>query len=54
MAGIFAYYFVSNAVRDAREVGTSGGRLILNTAFPRVLLPLSSVITAFKRFVPTC
>ena len=30
-----------------------GGRLILNTAFPRVLLPLSSVITAFMRFLPT-
>ncbi len=31
----------------------SGGRLILNTAFPRVLLPLASVIIAFKRFLPT-
>jgi teichoic acid transport system permease protein len=30
-----------------------GGRLILNTAFPRALLPLSSVVTAFTRFVPT-
>jgi teichoic acid transport system permease protein len=32
---------------------TGGGRLILNTAFPRALLPLSSVITAFLRFLPT-
>jgi teichoic acid transport system permease protein len=31
----------------------AGGRLILNTAFPRALLPLSSVITAFMRFLPT-
>ena len=32
---------------------TKGGRLILNSAFPRALLPLSAVITAFMRFVPT-
>ncbi len=41
VAGIFAYYFVS------------GGKLVLNTAFPRTLLPLSTVITSFYRFVPT-
>jgi len=52
-AGIFAYYFVSNSVRDGVKSVVSGGRLILNSAFPRMLLPLSSVITAFKRFVPT-
>src|SRR3712207_6612610 len=52
MAGLFAYYFVSDAVRKAVKSVTSGGRLILNTAFPRALLPLSSVVTAFKRFLP--
>jgi teichoic acid transport system permease protein len=52
MAGLFAYYFVSDAVRKAVKSVTSGGRLILNTAFPRALLPLSSVITAVKRFLP--
>jgi teichoic acid transport system permease protein len=53
MAGIFAYYFVSGAVRNGTKAIVSGGRLILNTAFPRVLLPVSSVIIAFKRFLPT-
>lgn len=53
MAGIFAYYFVSGAIRDSVKSVTSGGRLILNSAFPRVLLPLASVVTAFKRFIPT-
>jgi ABC-type polysaccharide/polyol phosphate export permease len=53
IAGIFAYYFVTGAVRDSVKSVTSGGRLILNSAFPRALLPLSSVITAFKRFIPT-
>jgi len=53
MAGIFAYYFVSGAVRQGTKSVVSGGRLILNTAFPRILLPVSSVVIAFKRFVPT-
>ena len=53
LAGIFAYYFVSGSVREAARSVTSGGRLVLNTAFPRVLLPLASVLTAFKRFIPT-
>jgi teichoic acid transport system permease protein len=52
MAGIFAYYFVSGTVRNATKSVVSGGRLILNTAFPRVLLPLGSVISAVKRFLP--
>jgi teichoic acid transport system permease protein len=53
MAGLFAYYFVSNAMREGVKSVVKGGRLILNTAFPRALLPLSSTITAFMRFVPT-
>jgi ABC-type polysaccharide/polyol phosphate export permease len=53
MAGLFTFYFVSGAVREGAKSVVSGGRLILNTAFPRVLLPLSSVLTAFMRFVPT-
>jgi teichoic acid transport system permease protein len=53
MAALFVFYFVSDAVRQAVRSVTSGGRLILNTAFPRTLLPLASVITAAKRFLPT-
>jgi ABC-type polysaccharide/polyol phosphate export permease len=53
MAALFAYYFVNDAVRRSIRSVTSGGRLILNTSFPRTLLPLSAVVTAFKRFVPT-
>jgi teichoic acid transport system permease protein len=53
MAGLFAYYFVADAMRLSVKSVTSGGRLILNTAFPRVLLPLSSVLAAFLRFLPT-
>jgi ABC-type polysaccharide/polyol phosphate export permease len=53
MAALFVYYFVSDSIRQAVKSVTGGGRLILNTAFPRVLLPGASVITAFKRFLPT-
>ncbi len=53
MAGLFAFYFVSNAVTQGSKSVVSGGRLILNSAFPRTLLPLSSVLTAFMRFLPT-
>jgi teichoic acid transport system permease protein len=40
-------------VRDGVRSVVGGGKLVLNTAFPRALLPLSTVITAAKRFVPT-
>jgi teichoic acid transport system permease protein len=53
MAALFAYYFVTDAIRHSVRSVTGGGRLILNTAFPRLLLPGASVITAFKRFLPT-
>ena len=53
IAGIFAYYFISGAVREGAKTVVSGGRLVLNTAFPRTLLPLSSVFGGFLRFLPT-
>ena len=52
VAGIFAYHLVSDAVRQGTKSVVTGGRLILNTAFPRVLLPVGSVISAVKRFLP--
>jgi teichoic acid transport system permease protein len=53
MAGLFAYYFVQQSLQQGVRSVVSGGRLILNTAFPRALLPISSVVAAFMRFVPT-
>jgi teichoic acid transport system permease protein len=52
VAGIFAYHLVSDAVRQGTRSVVSGGRLILNSAFPRILLPLGSAISAVKRFIP--
>ena len=53
MAGLFAFYFVSRSITQAARSVVGGGRLILNTAFPRTLLPLASVMTGFMRFLPT-
>ena len=53
VACIFAYHLVSDAVRSGTRAVVSGGRLILNSAFPRVLLPFASVISSTKKFLPT-
>jgi teichoic acid transport system permease protein len=50
---LFAFQLVSDAARLGSKSVVKGGRLILNTAFPRLLLPISSVIQAFMRFLPT-
>ncbi len=53
LAGIFAYTFFSGAVSSAAGSVVGGGKLILNTAFPRLLLPITQVVIAFFRFLPT-
>jgi teichoic acid transport system permease protein len=53
MLGLFTFRFVSRSIREGAGAVVGGGRLILNTAFPRILLPLSSVLTGAMRFAPT-
>ena len=53
VAALFAYYFLQQSLNQGVRSVVSGGRLILNTSFPRALLPISSVITAFMRFLPS-
>jgi teichoic acid transport system permease protein len=52
MLTLFAYRLVSNSIKQGSRSVIGGGRLILNTAFPRTLLPLASVMTSFMRFLP--
>lgn len=52
-AGLFLFYFVSGAMLAGSGAVVGGGRLILNTSFPKMLLPVSSTYTAFRRFLPT-
>ncbi len=51
--GLFTFYFISGAMSTGASSVVSGGRLLMNTAFPRLLLPLSAVRTAFFRYLPT-
>lgn len=50
---LFLFYLVSNAMNGGAKAVTSGEKLILNTAFPRLALPFSTSIVAFFRFLPT-
>jgi teichoic acid transport system permease protein len=52
IGGVFAYQLFAESVRRSAGSVTSGGKLILNTAFPRALLPLSEVIVSIIRFGP--
>jgi len=50
---LFAFVLVQTAVTSGAKSVTGSGKLVLNTAFPRLLIPLSAVRTAFFRFLPT-
>ena len=53
LTGLFAYYYIAGAMSGGATSVTSAGRIVLNTSFPRVLLPLSASLTAVRRFLPT-
>jgi teichoic acid transport system permease protein len=53
LGGLFLYQVLQTAATEGSNSVVRGGGLILNTAFPRTLLPLASVTTSFKRFLPT-
>ena len=50
---LFAFNLLQTAVSAGATSVTQSGRLLINTAFPRLLIPLSAVRTAFFRFLPT-
>ena len=52
-ASLFLFYLVSNSLSGGVKSITAGQRLILNTAFPRIMLPISAVVIALFKFVPT-
>lgn len=53
VAGLFAFYFVTGCLTAGASSVTGGGSLVMNMSFPRLLMPLSAVRTAFFRFLPT-
>jgi teichoic acid transport system permease protein len=52
-SGLFLYYYITGAMSSGTTAITQGGRLILNTSFPKMLLTVSTVYTAFRRYLPT-
>ena len=52
-AGLFTFYFVAGSMSTGAASVVGGGKLLMNTAFPRLLMPFSAVRTAFFRFLPT-
>ncbi|UJP39544.1 ABC transporter permease [Cellulomonas palmilytica] len=53
VSGLFVFHLVSGSMSAGASSVTGGGRLIMNMAFPRLLMPMSAVRTAFFRFLPT-
>ena len=52
-ATLFLFYLIANSLTGGVKAITSGQRLILNTSFPRVMLPISAVVVAIFKFLPT-
>jgi teichoic acid transport system permease protein len=52
-ACLFLFYFVNHSMSGGAKSVVKGGKLILNTAFPRIMLPMSAWMIALVRFLPT-
>ncbi len=52
-SALFAFHLVSTAMTTGARSVVSSGKLLMNTPFPRLLIPLAAVRTAFFRFLPT-
>lgn len=50
---LFVFTFIATCANAGATSVTTAGKMILNTAFPRLLIPLGAVHTAFFRFLPT-
>jgi teichoic acid transport system permease protein len=50
---LFLFYFVNHSMSGGAKSVIKGGKLILNTAFPRLMLPMSAWLIALIRFLPT-
>lgn len=52
-ASLFIFYLVTDAIVAGAKSITSGGRLVLNSAFPRLMLPISATVVSLFKFLPT-
>lgn len=52
-SSLFLFFLVATIIQSGANSVIAGGSLIMNTPFPKMLLPLSSSYLAFRRFLPT-
>ena len=52
-SSLFFFYLIANSLTGRVKSITAGQRLIMNTAFPRIMLPISASIIAVFKFIPT-
>lgn len=52
ISGVFFFSFISTSARRCATSITGAGRLIMNAAFPRAILPLTETWTAFLQVLP--
>ncbi|HZG94441.1 MAG TPA: ABC transporter permease [Mycobacteriales bacterium] len=53
LGALFAYHFFQQSVRASCNSVTGGRRLLMNSSFPRTMLPIASILTGIMKFVPT-
>ncbi len=52
-SSLFLFFLVATIIQSGANSVIAGGALIMNTPFPKMLLPLSSTYLAFRRYLPT-
>lgn len=50
---LFLFYLITNSITSGARSLTSGSKLILNAAFPRLVLPIAEALIALMKFAPT-
>lgn len=53
LAGLFLFTFFRGCLSQCAGSVLGGGQLILNSSFPRLLLPITQIVIAFMRFLPS-
>jgi len=53
LAGLFAFHFFSQSMMTGSKSVLGVGKLVINRSFPRLILPISSVLIALYRFLPS-
>ena len=53
LAGLFAFQFFSHSMMTGSKSVLGVGKLVINRSFPRLILPISSVLIALYRFLPS-